>query len=275
MKPSKQSIFRRSSSLLIAVSFAMSLSAAHAASLTWDGNAATAPNPNGGAGTWDINTALNWWDGTNNVVWPILGGTDDDAVFANTAGTVSLAAGGVTANDLTFSTTGYLIQSNTLTLNGTTPTITTDTGVSATINSTISGAAGLVKTGAGTLTLGVANNYSGGTTLNGGTLNPNNSAALGSGTLTLSGGSLFPTTSGGGYTYANPVVVTAATTTTLFGYGGGTNPTFTGALTGSGTIYVKSDRGSLGNLMINGDISGFTGTLSFDINPACKYIHFL
>ena len=63
--------------------------------------------------------------------------------------------------------------------------------------------------------------------------------------------------------YANPVVVTAATTTTVFGYSA-SNPTFTGALTGSGTIYVKSDRGTLGNLMINGDISGFTGTLSFD-----------
>ena len=234
------------------------------AALTWDANGATAPNPDGGAGTWDVNTTANWWNGTASVVWPALGGTNDDAIFANTAGTVTLAAGGVTANDLAFRTSGYTIQSNTLTLNGTTPTITTASDVSATINSTISGVNGLVKTGAGTLTLNAANNYSGGTTLNGGTLNPNNSAALGSGTLTLSGGSLFPTTSGGGYTYANPLVVTAGTTTTVFGYGGGTNPTYSGAMTGSGTIYVRSDRGSLGNTGISGDISGFTGTFSFD-----------
>jgi autotransporter-associated beta strand protein len=266
MKPRQQSAFRRSSSLLTAVSFAMSLSAAHVTALTWDGNGATTPNPDGGTGTWDVNTTVNWWDGAANVKWPVLGGTNDDAVFANTAGTISLATGGVTANDLTFNTTGYLIQSNTLTLNGTTPTITTATGVSATINSTISGAAGLVKSGDGTLILGAANNFSGGMTLNGGTLNPNNNAAFGSGTLTLSGGTLFPSTGGGAYTYANPVVVTADTTTTVFGYGGGTNPTFTGAITGSGTILLKNNGslGGTGNTFINGDINGFTGTFSFD-----------
>jgi autotransporter-associated beta strand protein len=169
MKPRKQSTIRRSSSLLIAVSFAMSLTAAHAASLTWDGNGATTPNPDGGAGTWDMNTTANWWDGASNVVWPNAG-TDNDAVFANTAGTVTLA-GGVTANDLTFSSTGYLIESNTLTLNGATPTITTDPGVSATISSIVAGSAGLVKNGTGTLTLsGATNTYTGNTTVNAGTL---------------------------------------------------------------------------------------------------------
>ncbi|MCX6875910.1 MAG: autotransporter-associated beta strand repeat-containing protein, partial [Verrucomicrobia bacterium] len=199
MKPRQQSTVRRPGSLLIAVSFAMSLSAVHAASLTWDGNGATEPNPNGGAGTWDGNSTANWWDGASNVKWPAAGGTDNDAVFANTAGTVALAAGGVTANDLSFSTTGYLIQSNTLTLNGTTPTLTTDPGVSATISSVVSGAAGLVKSGSGTLTLSGINNYSGGTNVNAGKLTLDLSARSGgmqvgtfaigaSGTLEIAGG---------------------------------------------------------------------------------------
>jgi autotransporter-associated beta strand protein len=145
-------------------------SLAPAAVYTWDGNGATAPNPNGGTGTWDVNTSLNWWDGAGNVVWPALGGLDDDAIFANTAGTVSLAAGGVTANDLTFDTTGYIVQSNTLTLNGTTPTITTAPGVTATISSVIAGSAGLIKAGTGTLTLSGINTYTGGTTVSAGTL---------------------------------------------------------------------------------------------------------
>ena len=105
------------------------------------------------------------------MVWSAAGGTNDDAVFANTAGTVTLAAGGITANDLTFSSTGYLIQSNTLTLNGTTPTITTDPDVSATISSIVAGSVGLVKSGGGTLTLsGATNTYTGNTTVNAGTL---------------------------------------------------------------------------------------------------------
>jgi autotransporter-associated beta strand protein len=170
MKPRKNSAFRRSGVLIATVSFAMSLSAAHAASLTWDGNGAAEPNPDGGAGTWDVNSTANWWDGASNVKWPAAGGTDDDAVFANTAGTVTLAAGGVTANDLTFSSTGYLIQSNTLTLNGTSPTITTGADVSATISSIVAGSAGLVKNGEGTLTLGSSNIYGGATTISAGTV---------------------------------------------------------------------------------------------------------
>src|SRR5438132_966389 len=99
--------YRQKITILAASIAALLTSLAPAASLTWDGNGSTAPNPNGGDGTWDVNSSLNWWDGANNVVWPALGGTDDDAVFANNAGIVSIAAGGITANDLTFSTTGY------------------------------------------------------------------------------------------------------------------------------------------------------------------------
>ncbi len=140
---------------------------------TWDGNGATNPNPNGGSGTWDANNNLNWWNGTTNVTWPAPGGLDD-AVFANTAGTVTLATGGVTANNLTFKTTGYSITGQTLTLNGTTPTttptITTDPAVSATIGSVIAGTAGLTKAGVGTLILTAENTYTGNTAVNAGTL---------------------------------------------------------------------------------------------------------
>lgn len=161
---------------------------ANAATLTWDGNGSTAPNPNGGNGTWDTNSTANWWDGSTNVVWPALGGTDDDAVFGDTAGTVTIS-GGVTANDLTFNTTGYTVTASTLTLNGTTPTITAGSGISATINSQVSGSAGLLKSGTGTLTLGSANNYTGGTVISQGTLISGNATALSTGAITLGDGS--------------------------------------------------------------------------------------
>ena len=67
----------------------------------------------------------------------------------------------------------------------------------------IGGDASLTKSGAGALTLATANTYTGGTTFNAGTLNLNNASALGSGLLTINGGTL-DNTSGG------PIVMTGA-----------------------------------------------------------------
>ena len=48
----------------------------------------------------------------------------------------------------------------------------------------------LIKNGTGSLTMGTANSYAGGTTLNNGTLNINNAAALGTGAFTINGGAI-------------------------------------------------------------------------------------
>lgn len=100
---------------------------------------------------WDNSISALWGDapgGPYQSVWT----SGNDAVFAGTAGTVTIGAGGATAHNLTFaSITGYLITGSTLTLNGTTPTITNGPGVTTTISSFIAGTAGLTVEGAGTL----------------------------------------------------------------------------------------------------------------------------
>jgi autotransporter-associated beta strand protein len=153
--------------------------AANAGSLAWKGS--TTGLAGGTNNTWDTNTTANWWNGSASVNWPALGGLDDDAVFGGTAGTVTLST--ATANDIAFNTTGYIISGGTLTLNGTTPTITNSTGADATISSVIAGADGLKKEGAGTLTLSGANTYTGVTSINAGILKAGNGAALGSNTV--------------------------------------------------------------------------------------------
>lgn len=148
---------------------------APAATLYWDGTDLTA-DADGGNGTWDSSTTN--WDSLatagSSIAWPAPGGTDDDAVFGGSSGTVSIAAAGVNANDLTFSTAGYTLTGGGLTLNGTTPTITTS--ANATLGVGIAGSAGLLKAGSATLTLTQPNTYTGTTT-------------LAAGTLALSGGS--------------------------------------------------------------------------------------
>jgi len=148
-------------------------SPAPAASLTWG------PSGAGGTGTWDANLTPNWFNGTTAVKWPAPGGTNDDAVFAGTPGTVSLATGGIRANDVTFNATGFTIQNQTLTLNGTTPTVTTATSATATISSVVAGTAGLGKSGAGTLVLTGSNSFSGNVTISAGTLKLAHSNSLG------------------------------------------------------------------------------------------------
>jgi len=129
----------------------------HAAVYNWNGS--TTGGATGASNTWDT-AAANWTgDGT---VWP-ASGTDNDAVFAGTAGTVTIATG-VTANDLTFNTAGYTISGGTLTLNGapaptaTTPNITN--AGTATIASVLAGEVGFTKRSAGTLVLSNSNSIS-------------------------------------------------------------------------------------------------------------------
>ncbi len=73
------------------------------------------------------------------------------------------------------------IQSGGLTFDATTDVV---------VGQALAGAGTLVKTGASQLTLTAANSYSGGTVLNAGTLAAGNDSALGSGTITINGGTL-------------------------------------------------------------------------------------
>lgn len=142
---------------------------ASAINFYWDGTS-TSANADGGDGTWDAGTSTNWDNAAvagADIVWPGTG-TDNDAIFAGTAGTVTVDGTGVAANSLTFSTAGYVIQGGKVTLNGTTPTISN--AVAATINSEVAGSGGLTKTGAGILTLGGANSFTGTTNISGGTV---------------------------------------------------------------------------------------------------------
>jgi len=156
-----------------------------AASLTWDLTPGTVgPGDSlitGGTGTWDTTTGF----------WTVDGGvTDqawnnanlDQAIFGGTAGTVTLGAA-ITANALTFNSSGYVITGNTLTLAGTTPTITIASGQADTIQSILAGTGGLVVAGGGNLTLTSFNTYTGGTTVNGGSTLTLGTANSGTGTI--------------------------------------------------------------------------------------------
>ena len=127
-----------------------------------------------------------------------------------------------------------------------------------------SGAAGgaLIKVGTGTLTLtGPNNNYSGGTSFNGGILAVNSDTNLGTGALSFDGGTLQALASGPGIISAKAIMLNAGGGTFLAN--AGTTSTLSGAITGAGA-FTKSGPGLLelsGNNSYLGTTTINAGTL--------------
>jgi autotransporter-associated beta strand protein len=121
-----------------------------------------------------------------------------------------------------------------LTLNGS-ATITVNTSVKGIIDSQISGSAGLVKAGAGELVLSGGNSFSGGLTLQRGTLTLDNDGAADSGSITNSNGS------GAAVLHSSKLLTTLANNIAL------------GAANGN-SLEINADSGN--QLVLNGVISG-------------------
>lgn len=143
------------------------ISGAEAADAYWDGIAGNTNNGaiQGGAGTWDA-ASTNWTDATDSapgVIWV----ADNTAVFAGTAGTVTVS-GAQQISGLTFNVTGYTISGDALDINGAAAVLSA-TG-SATISSAIidTNVGGSVNISSGSITLSGTNTYTGATTVSSG-----------------------------------------------------------------------------------------------------------
>lgn len=114
---------------------------------------------------------------------------------------------------------------------------TGDTG-SHVFNGTLSGAGGLVKNGSGSLSLGAANTFTGGTTLNAGTLTVGNSASLGTGGLAVNGSGALSASAPA--TLANGITLGNGSTLSV----GGTAPlTLGGSISGNGGLSLNNPQG--------------------------------
>jgi autotransporter-associated beta strand protein len=148
------------------------------------------PKWRNGDGVWDIDTTGNWNTTTTSTTTNYLEGgvgATDSVIFDDTSS-------GTSPITVTLNST---VSPVAITVAGTTDYIISGSGA-------IAGTAGITKSGSAALTLATANTFSGSVLLNQGTLNINNATALGSGTLTIAGGTVLNNTSG------SPVVATNA-----------------------------------------------------------------
>ena len=222
----------------------------------WDVGLKNASPGSGGTGMWNNSTA-NWWlNGTGDIPWSTAG---DYAVFAGTAGTVTLGAN-VAADSLTFSNGGYVIAgSDTLTMVGPAKFVVPK-GTTNSIECVLGGAA-FNLSGGGVLYLNNANNYSAGenvigpnTTLQLPTDHPSGNDGV---TVNLSNGGIYQdldATSGDQFLLPG-CAVALLTGGGIFSNPGG-NLTMTNRITGSGSLTIA---GTTYTLTLTDTANNYTG----------------
>jgi autotransporter-associated beta strand protein len=207
--------------IITAATNSMAITSSPPSNLTWRGD--------GAANVWDTSVS-NWLNGSALSKYK-----DSDVVtFDNTGSTTPPVNLTATVSPGTFifdSTSNYTIAGG----------------------GSLSGSMNMSKSGSGSLTLLTGDGFTGGTTINEGTLVLSNTTAVGSGAITLNGGALSLIAAGGPATYNNPVVVAAPSTVIA-----PSNQRLSGAITGSGNLNVNATGGTLS---IGASFSGYSGNV--------------
>ncbi|MFC6747516.1 autotransporter-associated beta strand repeat-containing protein [Methylobacterium persicinum] len=240
----------------------------------WNGGKPGAGLVEGGDGTWTANTI--WTNARATTSTNILEGAT--AIFTGAPGKVRVdaSAGPVSVAGMQFVTSGYAVQGDPITVreNGLTVRVGDGTkegaAVTATIATPLAGTGALHKTDYGTLILSGTNTYSGGTSVEAGTLKLASSGAVGSnavslnegtvlsfaGDLALSNALVFPQV-------GDPVIDTEDHTVTL---NGGISGVGDLSKIGSGTLilsgtntYTGATDVVAGTLVVDGSIAASSG----------------
>jgi autotransporter-associated beta strand protein len=247
------------------------------------------------SGNWSVGG--NWAGGTA----PSAGGGADHHLFFNTSGysgaSVNNLSGTFQLNRLTFGSTlpAVTLSGNTLALTNqaaispqllqnsanavalSTPlglnANTTLGGVGAgtvSLSGVISGTGSLTKTVGGTLTLSSVNTFTGGLTVNAGTLNPHGNgsnssrAYFGTGTTTLTNGTTLQATDVSGQPVRIPTAIhlSGGSVSVPIPFGGGTDLSLEGKISGPGGLFVY---GGTRGLALNGN-NTFSGGVTLNDN---------
>ncbi len=163
---------------------------------------------------------------TTSALLRFAGGFSNDLTFADAGNILNLELGGILRSDNNNSTTIGTTSVPGIITSGTSELVVYNAQGTTTINSQVTGATGLVKSGAGTLALSnLSNNYSLGTIVSQGTLsltggataNGTTNVVIPAGGLTLTNSTVTMATNAGQIHNTNAVTLNGASTLTLVG----------------------------------------------------------
>jgi len=197
----------------------------------------------------------------------IAGGTTLDSTVAN------LVLTGSNPHDWTgnFTFTGsqsLTLGSGAVTLSGN-PQVTVSANTLTVVGPISGSGISLSKAGNGTLVLSGANTYTGGTTLNGGTVTAGANANLGAdgSTITFAGNATLATVHSAYPVFAKGVAVNSGVTASLNPGSQFYKMTFTGPLSGNGTLDFNTGSGGAGSdLTFSSDANTFTGKVQITMS---------
>ncbi len=215
--------------------------------------------------TWDGGGADNNWGTAVNWVGDVAPVPGSSLTFTGSTRTspVNDFATGTSFGTITISASGFTLSGNSL---GTSTVVASHSSGNVTLSLIIGGGSTVSNTAAGTLILSGVNTYTGGSTIQAGTIQVQTSAsALGTGTTTIghTSGSNSATLIGAGanLTYANPISVATGSSGTL-SITNSQNTTFSGAITLNNNLTLTL---TTGNLTFTGGVTG-TGNLILNNN---------
>jgi autotransporter-associated beta strand protein len=184
-------------------------------------------------------------------------------ITINAGNTLTLGASGI---DMSRATNGLTLACPIVLGAGQTWNVTN--GLTLTASGIVSGSGLLTLnnsgSNAGSIVLSSANTYTGGTVINGGTVQPNNAASFGTGTITNNGGRLLLSSFPAGGIIANSFYFTG--TNFLDAALLGQSDVLDGSWSGNGTVFITNAASGVtltlgGNGNGGGSFAGFTGSL--------------
>ncbi|MBN8975866.1 MAG: autotransporter-associated beta strand repeat-containing protein [Rhizobiales bacterium] len=224
--------------------------------LTGTGGLTVTNSLGGSGGTLSLN-GNNTYFGATHIAQGVISAASNTALSANSAyqldsGTALVIGGAVNATVGSLAGSGQVKLNDPFTFQAGNLTTGFD-NTSTTFSGIVAGAGSLTKTGIGTLTLSGANTYTGGTTIDAGTLTAASDSAFGTGLVTLDGGTLSLT---GTRTLGNAIDLSKAGT---IRFSTGADGTLTSDITTNGKMLTLDTPGTGA---INGNIVGSTSLIS-------------